>query len=263
MKDWTKTSDDQFAYRYPRPAVAADNVVFGFDKVDAKNKSSVEMTLKVLLIQRAADSRIYAGWWALPGGFLQLVQDDRETPVDETMEQCACRELREEAGVDCRPDDLTQFAVFSHPYRETEQRVLSIAYYALRSTCHVEGGTDAARAEWFAIDQLPDQLAFDHRQIIEQALQRLRTELSSKPIGYDLLPEEFTLPQLQRLYECILGKTTDRSNFQRKLTQTKPQILIETGESEKANGHRGGKLYRFNKQAYDEFMKKRNLRLEF
>ena len=129
-------------------------------------------------------------------------------------------------------------------------------------TCEVVGGSDARRAVWVPLKDLPT-LAFDHNRIVVRAIQRLREDIVFRPVGYELLPEKFTLPQLQRLYECILGLTApmDRANFSKKIL--KSGILIETGETEQASGHRGGNYYRFNKEAYDRFKEERSFKLEF
>ena len=238
-KDWIETSDGKFAYAYKRAAIAADNVVFGFDGTE----------LKVLLIERSDRTEI--GKMALPGGFLRM---------EETIEECAARELREETGIENAYSE--NFGTFSALDRDPEQRVVSVAFYALVPTCEVVGGIDAKRAVWVPLSEV-GTLAFDHNQILQAAIQRLREDIVFRPIGYELLPEKFTLPRLQRLYECILGlaEPMDRANFSKKILKT--GILLETGETEQVSGHRGGKYYRFDKQAYDHFKQNRSFRLEF
>ena len=238
-KDWTRTEDGKYAYDYKRAAIAADNVVFGFDGNN----------LKVLLIRR--NDRVEVGRWALPGGFLRM---------EETIEQCAARELQEETGITGAYSE--NFGVFSALNRDPEQRVVSVAYYALVPTCEVKGGSDAKEAAWFLLKDIP-LLPFDHNDILKKAVQRLREDVVFRPVGYELLPEKFTLPQLQRLYECILGleEPMDRANFSKKIL--KSGILIETGEVEQASGHRGGNYYRFDKEAYDRYKQDRSFRLEF
>lgn len=239
QKDWIETPDGLFAYPYKRAAIATDNVVFGFDGAE----------LNVLLVER--NERTEIGKMALPGGFLRM---------DETLEGCAARELQEETGITNAYSDF--FGVFSALDRDPDQRVVSIAFYALVPTCEVVGGSDARRAVWVPLKDLPT-LAFDHNRIVVRAIQRLREDIVFRPVGYELLPEKFTLPQLQRLYECILGLTApmDRANFSKKIL--KSGILIETGETEQASGHRGGNYYRFNKEAYDRFKEERSFKLEF
>lgn len=238
-KDWTETSDGKFAYDYKRAAIAADNVVFGFDGGE----------LKVLLIER--NERVEVGKMALPGGFLRM---------DETIEECAARELYEETGIkNAYSEQLGSFTALD---RDPDQRVVSIAFYALVPTCEVMGGSDAKRAVWIPLKEV-GELAFDHNEILRKAVQRLREDIFFRPVGYELLPEKFTLPQLQKLYECILGldEPMDRANFSKKIL--KSGILLETGETEQASGHRGGKYYRFDQQAYDRLKQDRSFRLEF
>ena len=238
-KDWIETSDGKFAYDYKRAAIAADNVVFGFDGGE----------LKVLLIER--NDRIEVGKMALPGGFLRM---------EETIEECAARELQEETGIVNAYSE--NFGTFTALDRDPEQRVVSSACYALVPTCEVIGGSDARRAVWVPLKEVGD-LAFDHNEILAKAVQRLREDIVFRPVGYELLPEKFTLPQLQRLYECILGldKPMDRANFSKKILNS--GILVETGETEQVSGHRGGNYYRFDKDAYDRFKQERSFKLEF
>ncbi len=186
----------KYEYDYPHPAVATDCVVFGFDGRD----------LKVLLIERGVAP--YKGMWAFPGGFLRM---------DETAEQCAIRELREETGLVL--NNVRQLGAFSGVNRDPRERIVSIAFYALARHSAVRGGDDAAGARWWSIDDIP-QLAFDHDYILRQAMRRIRQDIHFEPIGFGLLEEEFTIADLQRLYECILGVRFDRRNFHRKMIQT-------------------------------------------
>lgn len=136
-----------FSYKYPRPAVTTDCVIFGFDGKQ----------LHILLIERSRDP--YKGTWALPGGFLEM---------DETAEEGAARELYEETHV--KNVFLEQFYVFSAVNRDPRERVVTIAFYALvrQSDYQILAGDDAARACWFEVDELPP-LAFDHDEIISKA----------------------------------------------------------------------------------------------
>ena len=180
-------------YKYEHMSVTTDCVVFTYE----------EGKLKVLLVQRGGEP--YKGMWAFPGGFLNM---------DENAEQGALRELREETGL--KPSAIGQLGVFSDVDRDPRERTITIAWYALVKPSRVVGGDDAAMAAWFPIDGLPP-LAFDHRKIFEAAMDRLRRDIHFQPVGFDLLDEEFTIPDLQRLYEAILGVKFDRRNFQRKI----------------------------------------------
>lgn len=181
--------EKMYSYKYPHPAVATDCVIFGFDG----------MKLKILLIQRGIDP--FKGKWAFPGGFLKM---------DESAEEGAMRELKEETNMTATY--LEQFHCFSSPNRDPRERVISIAFLALVKTEEVKGGDDAAKAQWFSMDEIP-QLAFDHESILRMAMSKLRERIHFQPIGFDLLPEKFTLKELQLLYEAILGVHFDRRNF--------------------------------------------------
>lgn len=142
-----------YTYDYPRPAVTADCVVFANDAKEG---------LSVLLVERGREP--YKGCWAFPGGFLQM---------DETAEECALRELKEETGFDAVVELLEQLGCFSDVDRDPRGRVITIAYYALVKRGAVKGGDDARRARWFRIDEIP-ALAFDHGRILHAALERLK-----------------------------------------------------------------------------------------
>lgn len=182
-----------YQYKYEHMAVTTDCAIFTYE----------DWKLKVLLVRRGGEP--YKGQWAFPGGFLRM---------DETAEQGARRELREETGL--VPSAIGQLGVFSDVHRDPRERVITIAWYALVKPSEVVGGDDADEAAWFPVDALPP-LAFDHRKIFEAAMERLRRDIHFQPVGFDLLDDEFTIPDLQRLYEAILGVKFDRRNFQRKL----------------------------------------------
>ena len=201
-----------YQYKYEHPAVTTDCVIFTYE----------DWKLKVLLVKRGGEP--YKGEWALPGGFLRN---------DETAKEGALRELREETGLEASA--VGELGVFSDPSRDPRERVITIAFYALVKPSEVEGGDDADEAAWFSIDELP-QLAFDHADIINAALERLRRDIHFEPIGFDLLDDEFTIPDLQRLYEIILGVKFDRRNFQRKILSSgileEAEEPVETGCAE-------------------------------
>lgn len=236
-EDWKKTADGWYSYEYPRAAMTADAVIFGFDGQD----------LQVLLVERGVEP--YKGCWAFPGGFLKMT---------ETIEECARRELMEETGLES--GYMEQLGVFSDVERDPRGRVITTAFYALVRMTEVKGGDDAAEARWFRIKDVP-RLAFDHDRILRVAVQRLREDLHFRPIGFELLPERFSIPQLQRLYESILDIRFDRRNFQKKMLST--GILVDTGEKDEAAKHRAGMLYEFNKEQYDAMKRDGSMRLEF
>lgn len=220
-----------FSYEYPRAALAVDCVVFGLDERD----------LKVLLIQRRLAPFQHA--WALPGGFVRL---------DETLDEAARRELAEEAGV--TDVYLEQLYTFGALARDPRERVVTVAYYALAklSDHRIRAATDAMGVGWFALDDLP-KLAFDHAEIIELAHERLRGKVRYAPVGFELLPPRFSLTQLQRLYEIILGAELDKRNFRKKLLAM--DLLVETDEYEQGVRHRAARLYRFDRRKYDRLTK--------
>lgn len=188
----------EYTYKYPRPAMTADCVLFGFDG----------QALKILLIERGIEP--YKGYWALPGGFMKM---------DESIEQCAARELMEETGV--RNVFMEQFRVFSDPGRDPRGRVVTVAFIALvRPSDHrLIAADDAANALWFDASMLPP-LAFDHKEIVAAAREYLREAIRVRPVAFQLLNQVFTLEDLRRVYELINNRTYDRRNFQKKALQT-------------------------------------------
>ena len=216
-----------YTYRYPRPALTVDCVVFGYE---------ASTSLKVLLIRRNLPP--FMGDWALPGGFVQ---------IEESVTAAAARELKEETGV--ADVFLEQLYTFGDLNRDPRERVVSVAYYALISLQRhrLRASTDASDAQWFDLSDLPS-LGFDHAEILNCAINRLRGKIRYEPIGFELLPETFTLSQLQRLYEQILQKDLDKRNFRKKLL--KMNVLIDTGEKETGVSHRAAHLYRFDMQKY-------------
>lgn len=225
-----------YTYDYPRPAVTTDCVIFGYDGKE----------LKVLLIERGIEP--FKGCWAFPGGFLNM---------DEDALAGARRELKEETGlVDAF---IEQFHTFSEPGRDPRGRVITIAHYALVKIQEVEGGDDAAQARWFPIGEVPP-LAFDHDRILRMAMSRLKEKIHFEPVGFELLPDVFTMPQLQNLYEAILEVHFDRRNFASKML--KLGILEDTGDRPAGASSRIPVSYRFNKEKYNE-LKAKGFRLEF
>lgn len=226
-----------YNYKYPHPAVTTDCVIFGYD---------IREGLSVLLVQRGIDP--FKGRWAFPGGFLK---------IDEDADTGARRELMEETGFEA--ESISQFGTFTAVDRDPRERVITIAYMALVRKGSVQGGDDAADARWFPVSAVPP-LAFDHDRILRIALERLKEQIHFRPVGFELLPEVFTLPQLQALYEAILGVRFDRRNFASKMQ--KLGLLVPTGERPADAARRIPQTYRFNAQKYDE-LKQSGFRLEF
>ncbi|BAU15864.1 NUDIX hydrolase (plasmid) [Leptolyngbya sp. NIES-3755] len=216
----------KYTYNYPRPAITVDCVIFGLDDSD----------LKVMLIQRGLEP--YQGEWALPGGFIQM---------EESIEAAARRELQEETGI--QAVFLEQLYTFGEIDRDPRDRVITIAYYALvnRIEHPTQAATDASQAVWWSVTDLPP-LAFDHDKILQLALKRLKGKVRYEPIGFELLPQKFTLSQLQKLYETILGAELDKRNFRRKIL--KLDILTELDEMQNDVPHRAARLYQFDEQKY-------------
>ncbi len=220
-----------FSYEFPRAALTVDCVVFGLDEED----------LQVLLIQR--DLPPFEGRWALPGGFLRL---------DETLDECARRELSEETGIE--NVYLEQLYTIGELDRDPRERVVTVAYYALvkLSDHRVEAATDARNAAWFSVEDVPP-LAFDHEDILHMAHERLRGKVRYQPIGFELLPKKFTLRQLQHLYEVVLDRQLDKRNFRKKILSM--DILVELDEVETDVAHRAARLYQFDHKKYKRLSK--------
>lgn len=221
-----------FTYEFARPALAVDCVVFGLG----------ESGLCALLIERGLPP--FAGAWALPGGFVR---------IDETLEQAAERELVEESGLSVAY--LEQLFTFGALDRDPRERVVSVAYFALVNPIEhtPKAATDARRAAWFDLHNVPE-LAFDHGRILALGVERLRAKVRYRPIGFELLPEQFTLTQLQRMYESILGRPLDKRNFRKKLLSL--GFVVGTDEKERDVPRRAAQYFRFDRAAYDELTRR-------
>ena len=188
--------------------------------------------LQVLLIQRGIPP--FEGRWALPGGFVL---------EHESVDEAARRELEEETGV--RDVYLEQLYTFGEPNRDPRGRVVTVAYYALLTTeaATPVAGTDAGAAQWMPARRHPP-LAFDHDRILAYAIERLVNKLEYTTVGFKLLPRKFTLSQLQRVYEAVLGRTLDKRNFRRKITLL--GVLRPLEEWVQDGPSRPAQLYRFS-----------------
>lgn len=214
--------------------VTVDAVVFGYSKQEG---------VSVLLIQRKYDPFKHS--WALPGGFVL---------EEESLEDAVKRELIEETGATLTY--LEQLYTFGTPNRDPRQRIISVAYFGLVKTSqyqHLKASTDAELAQWFSIKSLPI-LAFDHQQIIDLAIERVKVKIKYQPIGFELLDEKFPFADLEHLYITFLDRDIDRRNFHKKMMSL--GILNETNEFAKSEGKgRPSKMVTFNKSKYEELAK--------
>jgi 8-oxo-dGTP diphosphatase len=210
--------------------------------VDIVIFSLQQSELQVLLIQRGVPP--FEGRWALPGGFVHQ---------NESLEAAARRELKEETGV--RDVYLEQLYTFGEPARDPRGRIVTVAYYALLTTdvAPLVAGTDAGAARWLPARTHPP-LAFDHEQILSYALERLSTKLEYTTVGFQLLPKKFTLGQLQRVYEAVLGRALDKRNFRRKMALL--GILKPLGEWAQDGASRPAQLYRFSAKEFERLRDK-------
>lgn len=206
-----------------RPALTVDIVIFALQDDD----------LKVLLINRPKEP--FAGSWALPGGFVR---------IDESLEDAATRLLATETGATA--DYTEQLYTFGEPERDPRMRIVTVTYFALVPYDSVSDQINTAQldrtAQWFSIKDVPD-LAFDHQKIVDYAHQRLRYKLEYTSIGFQLLPDQFTLTQLQRAYEIVLDEPLDKRNFRRKILAA--NVIEETGEKTKEGEGRPARLYQY------------------
>ncbi len=218
----------------PDIKVTVDAIVFGYSKNDG---------VSVLLIRRKYPP--FKDSWAIPGGFV-LEQ--------ENLEEAVKRELIEETGITV--NYLEQLYTFGEPKRDPRQRIISIAYFALvKSSLYqqLKASTDAEEAQWFSINKLP-VLAFDHNQILQTAIERIRAKIRYQPIGFELLDKKFPFADLEKLYTTLLDRHIDRRNFTKKIMSL--GLLEDTGKLAPALGAgRPSKVYQFNKQRYTQLEK--------
>lgn len=228
------TAETYDVTKYERPSVTVDVVIF----------SILDEELKVLLVKRKVWP--YEGMWAIPGGFVKM---------EESLEAAAYRELAEETAV--TPDEvyLEQLYTFGEPDRDPRTRVITVAYFALVGADKIkpQAADDAGDVGWFSVYNLPP-LAFDHGDILDYALTRLRYKLEYSAAGFQLLPEKFTLRELQDAYEIVLGTKLDKGNFRSKLRKSD---VVEMVDGYRDTGGRPARLYRFREDAVAEIKARR------
>lgn len=216
----------------PRFVTSVDTVIFGYSK----------KTIWVPLTLRAREP--FANSWSLPGGVVM---------ENESLEQACHRVL--ETNIGLKIEHLEQLYTFADPARDIRGRTISVAYWALVANEEkpLAWGPGVKAAKWFPLSEIPQKgLAFDHRQIIDKAIDRLRAKISYEPVGLKLLPTEFSLSELQALYEAILGRQVERRNFYPKIQRT--GLLDFKGERKSPRG-KPMKLYRFNNARYQQLRK--------
>lgn len=207
---------------------SVDCVVFGFE----------EGHLKVLLIKRKNEPQ--KGIWALPGDFLN---------PEESLNESAHKTLKKLTSLE--NIYLEQIRAFGETHRYPEKRVITVGYFSLINRANYKpiAGYEAEELEWHDVNILPD-LAFDHKEIISEAHMVLKRNVRYMPIGFNLLPEFFSLTELQQLYEAILQVELNKRNFRTRLNQMK--LLIDTGKKQENVAHKPAKLYRFDTKVYEQ-----------
>jgi 8-oxo-dGTP diphosphatase len=210
----------QFCYQYPHPAVTTDIVIFTIQN----------QQLDVLLVRRRNEP--FKDQWALPGGFVD---------IDEDLEACAKRELYEETNLS--NVYLEQLYTFGQHDRDPRERIITVAYYALipMDKLKPKAGSDASEVNWFSVNRLPT-LGFDHDLIINKALKRVAAKTRYSTIALQFLANEFTLPELQEVYQILRNESLDKRNFRKWILSL--DCLEETGEVRRNGQHRPAKLYR-------------------
>ena len=216
-----------------RPAVTVDVVIF----------SVRAHALQVLLVRRTEAP--FRGRWSLPGGFGR---------TNESLDDAARRQLQEETDV--HDVYLEQLYTFGAPRRDPRGRVISVAYFALvAADVNAQSAAPGVEVSWHPVTA-PPELAFDHSEIVRYALQRLRYKLEYTSVGFELLPNEFTLTELQSAYEIVLGEEIDKRNFRRRILAA--DILAETSRYRESDGQgRPARLYRYKKNAVTEVKARR------
>ena len=209
-------------HKFEKPSVTVDIVIFTIKNND----------LKILLVKRNLEH--FKDKWALPGGFVR---------IHESLEDAAKRELEEETGV--KNVYLEQLYSFGEPKRDPRGRVITIAYMALVNSDDIKlkATTDVSDAQWFSTKKIP-QIAFDHKQILDYSLKRLKWKFEYTPVAFSLLPKKFTISQIQKIYEIVFNKKIDKRNFAKKIVSL--NILKEEGINKNVS-HRPPMLYSLKK----------------
>ncbi len=224
-----KEQRDWYAYQ-EKIHLAVDCIIFGFYRG----------RLKLLVFKRLVEP--LRGQWSLIGSFVKN---------DENVNHAAERVLKELTGL--KDVFLKELKCYSAIDRDPGDRCVSIAHYALINVEQADGDIiDEGKASWFDVDALPD-LVLDHNKMVSDALRELKVEARRQPIGFELLPDRFTIPQLQSLYEAIYGKTLDSRNFRKRVTLF--NVLIKTDKKDFSTSRKGAYLYRFDPNRYDELLK--------
>lgn len=206
--------------------VALDSIIFGFDGDE----------LKLLLIKRGIEQN--QDTWSLMGGWLQ---------PDESLDEAASRILFDLTGLG--NVYLEQISTFGNPKRDPVERTVSVSYFALINVTDYESNiSDTYCANWFSLHELPE-LLFDHKEMVDHAIERLRNKAAFHPVGFELLPEKFTLPQIQTMYEAIFDTKFDKRNFSRKILST--ELLIKLKEKQRGFSKKGAFLYTINQELYN------------
>ena len=222
-----------FYSKFPKLLVAVDSIIFGFNEN--------EHELKLLLLKRQFPPE--KGKWSLMGGFVA---------PDENLDDAAHRIVSQLTGLD--NVYMEQLFAFGDVNRDTGGRIISVAYFSLiKINDHDSELVKKHGASWISLSEIPD-LIFDHPEMVKRALRKLRIRARTQPIGFELLPNKFTIPQLQRLYEAIYQVPFDKRNFRRKLLVM--GLLEKQNEKEKETSKKGAFYYQFNQEKYEELLEK-------
>lgn len=222
---------------YPRPSVACDLVVF----------TILDAQLRVLLVKRKEHP--FKGAWALPGGFVRV--GESSDAQGEDLDAAAQRELHEETGLSPDRVFLEQLYTFGKSGRDPRMRVISVAYMALVRpdlAPIVRAGGDVSDVQWFVVDALKKaELAFDHRDVVHLAIDRIRGKLDYSNLAFDLVPMTFTIPELRTVFAIVLDKVQDPGNFRRRFNRMLEDGLIEKAPGKRITTSKPATVYRYKR----------------